>query len=118
MGPLAQGCICKASSYFIYFTALKSSESSNRKIQLCHNRFFFTRGKTYYIDSEISLKAVPDVENVSPDVKVTCPKEMEIPNIVEILTFDNTDRGIINAIIDLNILAYLFKNSVGLQDMH
>ncbi|GBN83025.1 hypothetical protein AVEN_62822-1 [Araneus ventricosus] len=72
-------------------------------------RIFKKRSGKEYKKSE---KAVTQVQNLSPNEQQTCAKERKIPNIDDSFSAENTGKGVLNSIIDVNILARVFKNFV------
>ncbi|GBO39727.1 hypothetical protein AVEN_209200-1 [Araneus ventricosus] len=76
-------------------------------------RIFKKRSGKIYKKSE---KAVTQVENLSPNGQQTCTKERKIPNIDDSFSAENTGKGVLNSIIDENILARVFKNFVNCKN--
>ncbi|GBN94310.1 hypothetical protein AVEN_121589-1 [Araneus ventricosus] len=76
-------------------------------------RIFKKRSGKIYRKSE---KAVTQVGNLSPNVQQSCAKERKIPNIDDSFSAENTGKGVLNSIIDVNILASVFKNFVNCKN--
>ncbi|GBM23612.1 hypothetical protein AVEN_117367-1 [Araneus ventricosus] len=76
-------------------------------------RIFKKRSGKIYKKSE---KVVTQVENLSPNGQQICDKERKIPNIDYSFSAENTGKGVLNSIIDANILALVFKNFVNCKN--
>ncbi|GBM89991.1 hypothetical protein AVEN_43442-1 [Araneus ventricosus] len=76
-------------------------------------RIFKKRSSKNY---KISEKAVTEVQNLTSNAPGSSAKKRKITNIDESFSSENTAKGILNSIMDMNILAGVFKNFVNCKN--
>ncbi|GFT71380.1 uncharacterized protein NPIL_531621 [Nephila pilipes] len=72
----------------------------------------FFKGRNITSSSNSTLDADVSNNDIKTDIKNTCAKERKIPDLNASFSTFEGNIGVINAIMNLNILSFVFKNDV------